>query len=114
MASAPRIIGDRTRLMQILLNLSDNAIKFTDRGMVKISAAVKSREGGNITLEFRVSDTGKGIPEEKRRMIFERFTQESAETTRRYGGTGLGLIFSGSNLLKPLIPPIYIVPSLAR
>jgi len=84
--------GDPTRLMQILLNLTDNAIKFTETGHVEISVSVLGNEDKGIAkLEFKVKDTGKGIAPDKTSIIFERFTQESAATTRKYGGSGLGL-----------------------
>ncbi|MCD6010899.1 MAG: luxQ 1 [Flavipsychrobacter sp.] len=87
-----KVIGDPARLMQILLNLSDNAIKFTEKGSVAISVSrLDSSDDDLISLEFKVKDTGKGIPEDKFAEIFERFTQVSAETTRKHGGTGLGL-----------------------
>jgi signal transduction histidine kinase len=85
------VIGDPTRLTQILSNLTDNALKFTEKGSVAVSVQVKSETDDSITLEFCIKDTGAGIPEEKLAAIFERFTQASAETTRRFGGTGLGL-----------------------
>jgi signal transduction histidine kinase/CheY-like chemotaxis protein len=85
------VVGDPTRLMQILLNIADNAIKFTEKGRVKISAAIQHQNNERVAIEFRIVDTGIGISPDKRAVIFERFTQESAEMTRRYGGTGLGL-----------------------
>ncbi len=86
-----RLIGDPTRLNQILLNLIGNSIKFTEKGEVKISVSLLSRQEEETALEFSVSDTGIGIHQDKLSKIFEAFTQESSETTRRYGGTGLGL-----------------------
>ena len=85
------MIGDPTRLTQILSNLIDNALKFTEKGSVEVAVSVKSEMDTQATLEFKIRDTGVGIPEEKLVRIFERFTQASAETTRRFGGTGLGL-----------------------
>jgi len=85
------LIGDPTRLMQILLNLSDNAVKFTEKGSVEISVTGQNSDDNTVTLQFQVKDTGEGIPEDKFPEIFERFTQVSAETTRKHGGTGLGL-----------------------
>jgi PAS domain S-box-containing protein len=88
----PRLaIGDPMRLRQILLNLLSNAIKFTLEGEVCLSAVILSREGQNLQVQFTVSDTGVGIPEDKQRVIFERFSQADASTTRQFGGTGLGL-----------------------
>ncbi|PBQ32495.1 hypothetical protein CNR22_12165 [Sphingobacteriaceae bacterium] len=85
------IFGDPTRLTQILVNLINNAIKFTDVGVVKISCELKSIEHDMAQVVFRVKDTGIGIPQDKLDIIFERFNQGNRETTRRYGGTGLGL-----------------------
>ncbi|MHB8708118.1 MAG: PAS domain S-box protein [Desulfuromonadales bacterium] len=84
------IVGDRYRLDQVLINLIGNAIKFTDEGEVKV--AVKHHAGN---LEFTVSDTGIGIPEDKHAQIFQTFSQVDSSPTRRHGGTGLGLAISG-------------------
>ena len=86
-----RVKGDPSRLRQILLNLVSNAIKFTESGEVVIRADFGERETDYVTLEFAVSDTGIGIPEDKQESIFSAFTQAEDSTTRRYGGTGLGL-----------------------
>lgn len=83
--------GDPARLRQILLNLAGNAIKFTHEGEVSLRVGVESSSGEDITLHFTVCDTGVGIPEEKRRLIFQPFVQADSSTTREYGGTGLGL-----------------------
>lgn len=85
------IIGDPIRLNQILTNLLSNAFKFTSEGNVTITIAEESRKGSRSTLEFRISDTGIGIPNDKLDILFESFTQASSDTTRRFGGTGLGL-----------------------
>ena len=88
----PRLaIGDPMRLRQILLNLLSNAIKFTLAGEVCLSAVILSRQGLNLEVQFTVSDTGVGIPQDKQRVIFERFSQADSSTTRQFGGTGLGL-----------------------
>jgi signal transduction histidine kinase len=88
----PRTLeGDAVRVRQILLNLAANAIKFTERGGVTVSVAVASANQEAADLEFVVADTGIGIPAEKRQAVFEAFTQADGSTTRRYGGTGLGL-----------------------
>lgn len=84
------IVTDPARLRQCLLNLVSNAIKFTEQGSVKISAHHISRENKSF-VEFGVSDTGIGIPKDKLGSIFEAFTQADGSTTRKYGGTGLGL-----------------------
>jgi signal transduction histidine kinase/CheY-like chemotaxis protein/HPt (histidine-containing phosphotransfer) domain-containing protein len=88
------VIGDPGRLRQIIVNLVGNAIKFTERGEVVV--CVKREEGDSEggMLHFTVTDTGIGIPPEKRGKIFDSFTQADASTTRRYGGTGLGLTIS--------------------
>jgi PAS domain S-box-containing protein len=85
------ILGDATRLRQILLNLLSNAIKFTEGGEVKLSLHAHRNQAGKIMLEGRVSDTGVGISEEQIAKLFSPFTQADASTTRKYGGTGLGL-----------------------
>ncbi|MEJ8756660.1 PAS domain S-box protein [Pontibacter sp. H259] len=87
----PLLIGDPYRLNQILLNLLNNAIKFTDEGSVKLGCKVVNETKGILTLEFAVQDTGIGIPEDKQRIIFDGFTQAYSSITRKYGGTGLGL-----------------------
>jgi len=88
------IVGDPARLRQIVLNLIGNAIKFTERGEVTLHAGVEESGGGQALLHFVVADTGIGIPREKQASIFAPFTQADTSTTRRYGGTGLGLTIS--------------------
>ena len=91
----PRVlVGDEGRLRQILLNLASNAIKFTEKGEVTVSASVDSRTEAAVILHFTVSDTGLGIPKDKLRLIFDPFIQADGSTTRKYGGTGLGLTIS--------------------
>ncbi|MBA3972253.1 MAG: response regulator, partial [Bacteroidetes bacterium] len=85
------LIGDPTRLNQVLLNLVGNAIKFTERGEVKIRVELLSETKDEVDIKFSVIDTGIGIEEKKLDTVFEEFTQERNETTRKYGGTGLGL-----------------------
>jgi PAS domain S-box-containing protein len=85
------LYGDATRLNQILLNLLSNAIKFTHKGSINISAALIINNGKEAQVEFRVKDTGIGIPRDKISTIFESFSQASSDTARMYGGTGLGL-----------------------
>jgi signal transduction histidine kinase/CHASE3 domain sensor protein/CheY-like chemotaxis protein len=92
------IMGDPTRLTQIIMNLVGNAIKFTQEGSVAVSAKLVGREEDHVQLEFSVKDTGIGIPEQKLDSIFERFTQAEKHTTRKFGGTGLGL-----NIVKQLV-----------
>ncbi|MCY7386550.1 MAG: PAS domain S-box protein [Burkholderiales bacterium] len=85
------ILGDATRLRQILLNLLSNAIKFTAKGEIKLELNTHKRADGQLELEGRVTDTGIGIPAERASKLFQPFTQVDASTTRKYGGTGLGL-----------------------
>jgi len=85
------LIGDPMRLQQILLNLTDNAIKFTERGDVTVGVTVESATDDEHSLHFTIADTGVGIPDEKRKLIFEAFAQADGTTTRTHGGTGLGL-----------------------
>lgn len=85
------IEGDAVRLKQILLNLVENAVKFTHDGNIEIAVSLLAETQDSVKLEFSVTDTGIGIPENKLGMIFENFTQVNAKTTRKYGGTGLGL-----------------------
>ncbi len=90
----PKIIGDQTRLMQVLNNLINNAIKFTQEGEIKIICKNEGIHDDTQKLTFEVIDTGIGIPKEKQQTVFEMFTQASSSTTREYGGTGLGLSIS--------------------
>lgn len=85
------VIGDPTRLTQVLINLTGNAIKFTENGSVTLSAKVTGGTSDVPQVTFTVSDTGIGIAHSKQQEVFERFTQERTDTTRKYGGTGLGL-----------------------
>jgi signal transduction histidine kinase/DNA-binding response OmpR family regulator len=86
--------GDASRLRQIVVNLVGNAIKFTSEGEVALSVRALQTNGEERLLQFTVSDTGIGIPLEKQQAIFEPFTQADSSTTRKYGGTGLGLTIS--------------------
>ena len=83
--------GDPGRLRQILINLLNNAIKFTEAGEVELTVDLEPGGEGVAQVRFSVRDTGIGIPEDKQKLIFEAFTQEDTSTTRRFGGTGLGL-----------------------
>jgi len=95
--SVPRWVkGDPTRLRQVLINLTANAVKFTDKGSVLVGVRRVSSddETGTITLKFTVTDTGIGIDESARERIFDAFTQADGSVTRKHGGTGLGLTIS--------------------
>ncbi|RNC85976.1 MAG: response regulator [Balneola sp.] len=89
-----QLVGDSTRLQQILLNLVSNAVKFTEKGSVLIKVSSLSKKSNPKLLKFEVSDTGIGIPDDKVNRLFESFSQVDASTTRKYGGTGLGLAIS--------------------
>lgn len=95
----PIVIGDPYRLNQVLLNLLNNAIKFTEEGNIVMSSKVLEETAETLTVQFSVSDTGIGIPQTKIDYIFEGFTQAYSSTTRKYGGTGLGLNIS-KNLVE--------------
>ena len=88
------VIGDITRLRQVLMNLVGNAIKFTDKGGITVCLKQKRLDNGQLELEFYVQDTGIGIPPERQDRLFQTFSQADASTTRKYGGTGLGLAIS--------------------
>ena len=93
--AVPQLLsGDPVRLNQILTNLINNAIKFTENGEVKLSVDIVAEDEKTINLRFVVMDTGIGIAEDKIESVFESFTQASSDTTRKYGGTGLGLTIS--------------------
>jgi PAS domain S-box-containing protein len=88
------ILADATRLRQVLVNLLSNAIKFTHHGEVVVTVSAESQDGGGSRLAFAVRDTGIGIPPHRQEDVFSSFTQVDASTTRKYGGTGLGLTIS--------------------
>jgi signal transduction histidine kinase/DNA-binding response OmpR family regulator len=101
----PFIVGDVTRLRQILLNLVSNALKFTDTGSVRIGVRLASEQVPNpdqpFQLLFSVTDTGIGITDEQRQRLFQPFSQATATTARKYGGTGLGLVIC-KNLVETM------------
>ena len=88
------LIGDPGRLRQVLINLTNNAIKFTDKGEVVVNIKKVSQTKQKTTLHFAVTDTGRGVPKTKQRLIFDAFAQADGSMARKYGGTGLGLAIS--------------------
>ncbi len=93
--TVPRaLVGDPLRLGQILINLSNNAVKFTDTGEIVVSTELVKRDGTQVTLKFSVQDTGIGMTEKQADKLFQPFAQADSSTTRKYGGTGLGLTIS--------------------
>jgi signal transduction histidine kinase/ActR/RegA family two-component response regulator len=101
------ILGDPVKLRQIMINLLGNAIKFTERGEIVVSIAVESQTEDEVFLHFAVSDTGIGIPEDKKKQIFDAFIQADSSPTRKYGGTGLGLSIS-SRLVEMMKGKIWV------
>ncbi|MDR1840268.1 MAG: response regulator [Treponema sp.] len=93
------LLGDPTRLRQIILNLLSNAVKFTNNGMVKLLSAITKKTENTITMHFEVKDSGIGMTEEQVARIFNPFMQADSSTTRKYGGTGLGLTIT-KNLVE--------------
>jgi len=88
------LIGDALRLTQILNNLVGNALKFTDHGFICISVALLTQNQSEVTLEFKIQDSGVGITKEHQQRLFQAFEQADSSTTKKYGGTGLGLMIS--------------------
>ncbi len=94
-ADLPRgLVGDPLRLGQVLVNLGNNAVKFTDRGEVVLSVSVIEQDAANAQLRFAVKDTGPGLTPEQQQRLFQPFSQADTSTSRRYGGSGLGLAIS--------------------
>lgn len=89
--TVPFVVGDITRLRQVLVNLLGNAVKFTREGEVRVRVSSTDRDEDRVELHFEVSDTGIGIPADRMDRLFQSFSQVDASTTRQYGGTGLGL-----------------------
>jgi CheY-like chemotaxis protein len=85
------VLGDPSRIRQVLVNLLGNAIKFTDTGQITLTTDLMQRQHGQAVIHFAVGDTGIGIAQDKQELIFDAFSQEDTSTTRKYGGTGLGL-----------------------
>jgi two-component system, sensor histidine kinase and response regulator len=88
------VLGDLARLRQVLVNLVGNSIKFTERGEIVVSVQVERQDVEGITLRFSIRDSGIGIPADKQRKVFDAFSQADSSTTRKYGGSGLGLTIS--------------------
>ncbi|WP_064602059.1 two-component sensor histidine kinase BarA [Photobacterium sp. J15] len=88
------LIGDPLRIQQVLTNLIGNAVKFTERGNIDVSVELKTDKDANIDLQFMVRDTGIGISERQQAQLFQAFSQADASISRRYGGTGLGLVIT--------------------
>ena len=106
-------VGDPTRLLQVLLNLLGNAIKFTEFGEVALRVTPDAVSSVPGALRFTISDTGIGIPGEKLGTVFEPFTQADSSTTRRYGGSGLGLTIS-KRLVEPMGGRIWVESGLGK
>ena len=96
-----QVEGDPTRLRQIAVNLTNNAVKFTHEGQVMVNLTRVDQDARSVTIRISVEDSGIGIPEDKKARLFEAFTQADSSTTRRFGGTGLGLTIS-KNLVKQM------------
>jgi signal transduction histidine kinase/CheY-like chemotaxis protein len=105
--------GDSSRLRQVVINLIGNSIKFTNHGEVALRVKVEARKGEDLLLQFTVADTGIGIPKDKRESIFEPFTQADTSTTRKYGGTGLGLTIS-TRLVEMMGGTIWVTSEVGR
>jgi PAS domain S-box-containing protein len=107
------VIGDPIRTNQVLVNLVGNAIKFTNKGSVNIFCNVKPKSDDTYLIEFKIQDTGIGIPTEKLELIFDRFVQAENDTSRKFGGTGLGLSIV-KNLVTLMGGEIFVESKLGR
>jgi len=107
------LIGDPLRLKQVLINLCNNAIKFTSEGFVHVYVKPASRNGCSVRLHFEVQDTGIGISPENQKKLFQSFTQADVSTTRKFGGTGLGLAIS-KNLVQLMNGSIGIISDVGK
>nr|WP_279615844.1 response regulator [Paenibacillus pectinilyticus] len=110
----PQVLnGDPFRLNQVLLNLVNNALKFTDEGEIAIAVSVAARDARGVSLQFEVRDTGIGMTPAQQALLFHGFTQADMSTTRKYGGTGLGLVISKS-IVELMEGDIYVESELGR
>jgi len=107
------LVGDPSRLRQIIVNLLGNAVKFTERGEVVLRVETESLAASEACLHFAISDTGTGIPQDKQKMIFEAFTQVDSSMTRKYGGSGLGLTIS-SKLVRMMGGRLWVESELGK
>jgi signal transduction histidine kinase len=107
------LLGDPVRLRQVLVNLINNAVKFTETGWIAVKTAVEAADDKGLVLHFTVADTGPGIPADKQQLIFEAFRQVDGSTTRRFGGTGLGLTIS-ARLVELMGGRIWVESELGR
>ncbi len=107
------LVGDPLRLGQVLINLANNAVKFTESGEIVVSTEVVSRDQDRVTLKFAVRDTGIGLTPEQIGRLFQAFSQADTSTTRKYGGTGLGLTIS-KRLVELMGGEIWVESSPAR
>jgi signal transduction histidine kinase/CheY-like chemotaxis protein len=101
------VVGDITRIRQVMVNLVGNAVKFTQQGEVDLEVTLQSQTAAELCLQFSVRDTGIGIPPDKQKMIFDAFSQADGSTTRKFGGTGLGLTIS-SRLVEAMGGKIWV------
>jgi signal transduction histidine kinase len=107
------VVGDAPRLRQVVVNLLDNAMKFTSRGKVALEVSLEATIGNRVTLHFAVRDTGIGIASEKQALIFDAFSQADASSTREFGGTGLGLTIC-ARLVAAMQGRIWVDSSLGK
>jgi len=107
------VVGDLTRLRQVIVNLCGNAIKFTDRGEVVLRVEIEGKTSQGLSLHFAVQDSGIGISKDKQKLVFEAFAQADSSSRRKYGGTGLGLTIS-SRLVEMMGGRIWVESELGQ